>query len=165
MSTGAGLPAVPEGRRPGGAPDVHSRPVVMARVAVALAAVILATFTVTAILLPHHSGGANVTPSDPVAVFITGVVLSIIALAPTRPRLHADTEAIHVRSFFTSWHDIPWDVVVRVEFPSSIRFARLVLPGEETVPLYAVARMDGQRAVTAMRGLRALHAATHPAAS
>lgn len=135
---------------------------VMARIAVALAAVIFVAFTITAILLPHDSGGANVTASDPIAVFITGVVLSFLALVPTRPRLHADADAIHIRSFFTSWHDIPWDVVVRVEFPSNVRFARLVLPGDETIPLFAVQRLDGQRAVAAMRNLRALHAATHP---
>lgn len=145
------------------APDVAARPVVMARIAIGLATVIFVAFTITAILLPRDSGGANVTASDPIAVFITGVVLACVALVPTRPRLRADTAAIHVRSFFTSWHDIPWDVVVRVEFPSNVRFARLVLPGDETIPLYAVQRFDGPRAVDAMRRLRALHAATHPA--
>lgn len=141
-------------------PPVDARPVVMARAAVALACVVFAAFTITAILLPHDSGGANVTASDPVAVFVTGVLLSCLALVATRPRLHADVDAIRVRSFFTTWREIPWDVVVQVEFPSSVRFARLLLPGEETIPLYAIARMDGARAVAAMRGLRALHAAT-----
>jgi hypothetical protein len=144
--------------------EVDARPVVMARIAIGLAAVIFVAFTITAALLPHDSGGAHVASSDPIAVFITGVVLTCVALVPTRPRLHADAQTIHVRSFFTNWHDIPWDVVVRVEFPSNVRFARVVLPGEETIPLFAVQRLDGPRAVATMRRLRALHAATHPTA-
>jgi hypothetical protein len=48
-----------------------------------------------------------------------------------------------------------------VEFPSKVRFARLVLPGEETLALYAVQRLDRDQAVDVMRRLRALFAATH----
>jgi len=55
-------------------------------------------------------------------------------------------------------------MVVRVEFPNKVRFARLVLPGEETLAIYAVQRLDKQQAVEAMRRLRALFAATHPSA-
>jgi hypothetical protein len=54
-------------------------------------------------------------------------------------------------------------MVVRVEFPSNVRFARLVLPGEETLAVYAVQRLDRAYAVEAMRGLRRLFAETHPA--
>ena len=48
---------------------------------------------------------------------------------------------------------IPWDVVVDVRFPSKVRFAQLVLPGEETLAIYAVQRWDKERAVEAMHGL------------
>ena len=59
---------------------------------------------------------------------------------------------------------MPWDVVVRVDFPSKVRFAQLVLPGEETLAIYAIQRWDRSRRCAAMRGLRALFAATHPEA-
>ena len=49
-----------------------------------------------------------------------------------------------------------------MEFPSNVRFARLVLPGDETLALYAVQRTDRDHAVETMRGLRRLFAATHP---
>jgi len=52
--------------------------------------------------------------------------------------------------------------VVGVEFPSKVRFARIVLPGEETLAIYAVQRLDKDQAVEVMRRLRALFATTHP---
>lgn len=142
---------------------MDARPVLMSRIAIGIAAVIFVAFTVTALLLPHDSGGAHVAATDPIAVFISGVVLTGFALVPTRPRVRADADGVHIRSFFTTWRTIPWDLVIRVEFPTKVRFARLVLPAEETVPLFAVQRLDGERAVEAMRRLRALHAAQHPA--
>jgi hypothetical protein len=43
-----------------------------------------------------------------------------------------------------------------VQFPDKLRFARLVLPGEETIALYAVQRFDRERSVAVMRDLRRL---------
>jgi hypothetical protein len=43
-----------------------------------------------------------------------------------------------------------------------VRFARLVLPGDEALALYAVQRLDRDRAVETMQGLRRLFAATRP---
>ena len=50
------------------------------------------------------------------------------------------------------------------DFASKLRFARLVLPGEEALAIYAIQRLDREHAVAAMRGLRALFAETHPVA-
>ena len=61
-----------------------------------------------------------------------------------------------------NYRTIPWAAVVAVEFPSNVRFARLRLPADETLAIYAVQRMDREDAVVAMRGLRALFAITHP---
>ena len=47
----------------------------------------------------------------------------------------------------------------RVDFPSKVRFARVVLPADETLAIYAVQRVDAERAVDSMRRLRALYAA------
>ena len=52
---------------------------------------------------------------------------------------------------------MPWDVVVRVDFPANLRFARVVLPGDEAFAIYAVQRADKDRAVAVMNELRALH--------
>ena len=79
-----------------------------------------------------------------------------------RPRLRADAKAVHLRGYIGNWRTIPWDAVVAVEFPSNVRFARLVLPGDETLALYAVQRADRERAVETMRRLRGLFAAAHP---
>jgi hypothetical protein len=38
----------------------------------------------------------------------------------------------------------------------------LRLPGEETLAIYAIQRLDKDDAVAAMRGLRTLYAVTHP---
>ena len=65
---------------------------------------------------------------------------------------------MRLRSFAGNYRTVPWDVIVGVEFPSKVRFARLVLPGDESFAVYAVQRLDGERAVQTMRELRALHA-------
>jgi len=90
------------------------------------------------------------------------VILGGLFLMLTRPRLHADRESVRLRAFLGGWRTVPWDVVVGVEFPSRVRFARIVLPGEETLAIYAVQRLDKEQAVEVMRRLRALFAATHP---
>ena len=68
-----------------------------------------------------------------------------------------------MRSFLGGWRTVPWDLIVGVEFPKKVRFARILLPGDELLALYAVQRWDRDQAVVAMHGLRALFAATHPA--
>ena len=78
---------------------------------------------------------------------------------PTRPRLHADADGVRLRAFLGGWRTVPWDVVVAVDFPSKVRFARVVLPADETLAIYAVQRLDAEQAVDAMRRLRALFAA------
>jgi hypothetical protein len=68
---------------------------------------------------------------------------------------------VRLRAFLGGWRTVPWELIVAVEFPSKVRFARLVLPAEETLAIYAVQRFDKAQAVDVMRRLRALHAATH----
>jgi len=53
--------------------------------------------------------------------------------------MEADTESVRTRSYVGNYRTIPWSVIVDVQFPSNTRFARLVLPGDETLALYAVA--------------------------
>ena len=56
--------------------------------------------------------------------------------------------------FLGGWRIVPWDVIVRVDFPSKLRFARIVLPGEEALAIYAVQRLDKEAAVATMVQLR-----------
>jgi Bacterial PH domain len=143
---------------------VTARPQVMSRIGYACAAVVFTTFVIIALVMRHANAGASFGVKDQLGTVVIGIVLGGMFIMLTRPALEADTEAVRLRAFLGGWRVVPWELIVRVEFPSSVRFARLVLPGEETLAIYAVQRLDRQYAVEAMRGLRRLHAATHPAA-
>lgn len=143
---------------------VRARPIVMSRVGYISAAVVLVAFVAVAIVMPHASAGAHFGIKDQAATAVIGLILAGLLFMLTRPRLEADLTSIRMRSFLGSWRTVPWDVVVAVEFPSNVRFARVRLPAEEAFALYAVQRVDREQAVEVMRGLRALFEATHPTA-
>jgi hypothetical protein len=140
-------------------PCVRARPIRTSRIAWASSAFVLVVFVVVALLMKRDNAGAHFSDKDQIATVVIGVVLAGLLIMPTRPRLVADAEAVRLRSFLGGWRVVPWDLVIRVEFPSKVRFARLVLPGEETLAIYAIQRADRERAVESMRALRALHAA------
>ncbi len=142
---------------------VEARPVLMSRIGWTCAAVVFAVFQIVAVLMPTDNAGATFDTKDQVATGIIGVILAGLFLMLTRPRLHADHEAVRLRSFLGGWRTVPWDLVVRVEFPRKVRFARLVLPAEETLAIYAIQRIDRERAVNAMERLRELFAQNHHA--
>ena len=142
---------------------ITARPVRLAWVGYAGAVVVFAVFLVTAVVMPHANAGAHFGVEDQIATALLGVILGGLCLMLTRPRLAADRESVRLRSFLGGWRTVPWDLVVAVEFPSKVRFARIVLPGEETLAIYAVQRLDKEQAVEVMRRLRALFAVTHPA--
>lgn len=140
---------------------VDARPVLMARIGWACAVVVLVVFQIVAVLMPTDNAGATFDTKDQVATGIIGVILAGLFLMLTRPRLHADAEAVRLRSFLGGWRTVPWDLVLRVEFPRKVRFARLVLPADETLAIYAIQRIDREQAVAAMENLRALFAQIH----
>jgi hypothetical protein len=136
---------------------VTARPVRNARIAVAAGVIVFAVFIVVAFVMRRANAGVQFHTSDQIATGLIGV-LAGSGFAPfTRPRLDADLHGVRIRGFFGGWRRIPWEMVVAVEFPKSVRFARLVLPGDETVALYAVQRADRERSIAVMQGLRALH--------
>jgi hypothetical protein len=155
--------SAPDGNAvPGLSTDVvTARPIVMTRIGYVAAAFVFVVFLVTAIVMPHANAGAHFGVKDQVGTAVLGVILGGLLLMPTRPRLHADATSVRLRAFLGGWRTVPWELVVAVEFPSKVRFARLVLPAEETLAIYAVQRLDKEQAVDVMRRLRALHAATH----
>jgi hypothetical protein len=141
---------------------VEARPMKVGKIATVTAVVVFAIFIVIAIVMPRANAGASFGWKDQVFTAVLGAIVAGGLHLPARPRLRADTDVVRMRSYLGNWRTIPWDVVVRVEFPRNVRFARLVLPGDETVALYAVQRVDGEYAIATMQGLRHLFAATHP---
>jgi hypothetical protein len=141
---------------------VTSRPVKSSRIAIAVAIVIVVVFGVTALVMPHDNAGAHFFWKDQLGTAFIGLIIGGAALLPIRPRLRADIHGIQARAYLGAPRTIPWDVVTAVEFPRKLLFARVVLLADETLPLYAVQRMDKERAVEVMKGLRALFRATHP---
>lgn len=142
---------------------VTARPIRTARWFWAASVFVLITFVVVAFVMKRYNAGATFTIKDQIGTVVVGVVLALLLIMPTYPRMIADEKEIRLRSFLGNYRVIPWDVVVDVRFPAKVRFAQLVLPGEETLAIYAIQRWDKERAVEAMDGLRALFVATHPA--
>jgi hypothetical protein len=135
---------------------VTAKPVLSARIAWITAALVVILFTVIAFVMPTDNAGATFGPKDQVGTGVLGLLIAAGFWLLTRPRLVADEHSVRARSFVGAYRTIPWDVVRDVQFPSNARFARLVLPGEEMLALYAVQRLDKEQAVAVMRGLRAL---------
>lgn len=141
---------------------VRARPVKSARLAVVGAAAVLALFLFGAVLLHTSTAGVEVDTADQVGIAGTGLLAAVAILSATWPRLRADSSGVDTRGFFGGYRHVDWDLVTAVEFPRKVRFARLVLPGDELVVLYAVQRGDGERSVAVMQGLRELFAASGP---
>jgi hypothetical protein len=142
--------------------EVTSRPVKTARIADASAAVALVVFIVVALLMKRDNAGAVFGYKDQLFTVVIGLIVAGGLHLPARPRVRADLDAVYTRGYVGNWRTIPWAAVVAVEFPSNARFARLRLPADEILAIYAVQRIDREHAVVAMRGLRALFTITHP---
>ena len=94
--------------------------------------------------------------SDQVSIAAIGVVLALAALLSVRARVVADADGVEVRNLMFG-QKVPWSVIRSVSFPDGAPWARLELPQDEYVPIVAIQAIDGERAVVAMRELRALH--------
>jgi hypothetical protein len=135
---------------------VTARPHRTSRIGWIGAAFVLLVFLTIAAVMTRANAGANFRWNDRIGTVVIGIILAGLCIMPTRPRLRADASGVHLRNFLGGYRHIPWEVIVRIDFPSEVRFARVVFAAEETLPIYAVQRWDRQRAVTAMRGLREL---------
>jgi hypothetical protein len=130
----------------------HRVRVIVIPVAVAL----VITFTVVGLLLRSGSTGVNFGVSDKVSLIAIGIVLACGSLVFIRPRVVADADGVEVRNAFFG-QKVPWTQIRAVSFPDGAPWARLELPADEYVPVVAIQAMDGERAVAAIRDLRALH--------
>ena len=142
---------------------VSARPQVMAKAGWAASAFVLIVFVVTALVMKKYNAGADFNDSDQVGTIVVGVILALLFVMLTYPRLQADERSIRIRSFLGNYRTVPWDLVVDIRFPLKVRFAQIVLAGEETLAIYAVQRFDKEYAVQKMAELRELHDRVHPA--
>jgi hypothetical protein len=133
----------------------------LARWGIIFAVVIVATFSVTALLLRAEESGVYFRAVDQVAVVLIGLVLSTGPLLLTRPRLRAGKSGVSVRSIVGE-KLIGWDEVVRLTFPKGGSWARVDLPDYEYVPVLAVHARDGESAALAVEKFREIEARYRP---
>lgn len=140
--------------------EVHPRKV--RRVAIPVAVVLLAAFTVAGVLLRNTPTGVYFRISDQVAMVAIGLLLACGVLLLLRPRVRANAEGVEVRNVIGTQH-YPWSAVRAITFPDGAAWARLELPEDEYVPIMAIQATDGEHAVRAMRELRHLRRRVAPA--
>lgn len=135
---------------------VQFRPHRIIWVSVICAVVLVGAFAVVGALLRSGDTGVRFGVSDQFAMAGLGVLLALGSLLWARPRVRADEEYIEVRNVLTT-RRYSWKLVQQVSFPDGAPWARLELPEDEYVPVMAVQAVDRERAVEAVRALRALH--------
>lgn len=136
---------------------VRAHPVKLRRVAIGIAAAVVVAFVAIALLLRGSSEGVLFGVGDQIAMVALGLFVAGGVLMIARPAVTADVDGLHVRNIVVS-HDVPWEVVREVSFRDGSPWAVLELADDDQLALLAVQASDGDRAVTAVRGLRALHA-------
>ncbi|MGH4007555.1 MAG: PH domain-containing protein [Pseudonocardiaceae bacterium] len=139
--------------------DMHfeARPRKARRVAVAAAVLLVAVFSVVAVLLRQTPTGVYFQVSDQVAMVVLGLLLGGAALLFARPRVRAGADGVEVRNVLTT-RTVPWELILRVSFPDGASWARLELPDDEYLTVMGIQAADGRHAVQAIRALRAVHA-------
>lgn len=137
---------------------VQARPRRVRVLSISTAVVFVAVFTAVGVLLRNSSTGVRFYLSDQIAMIGIGLFLAAASLLFMRPRVRADAAGIEVRNVLTT-RRFEWSQIVSVSFPDGSPWARLELPDDEYVPVLAVQAVDGDYAVTTMRGLRRLHRA------
>jgi hypothetical protein len=130
------------------------------RLACALAAaVVVGVMVVVGVLLKSTATGVvNFRTSDQVAMIGLGVLMGAGILLLGRARVDADADGIRVRNILGR-HELPWSAVRAVRFDRSSAWATLLLENDDELSVLAVQAGDKERAVRAVEGLRALHAA------
>ena len=137
-------------------PTVTARPHLTARIAWAASALVLVVFVATALLMKRYNAGASFTDKDQAGTVVVGVVLALLLIMPTYPRLVADEQSVRIRSFLGNYRTIPWSssstCASRPRCASRSWCCRGRRPSRST----PCSGWDKERAVEAMDGLRAL---------
>jgi hypothetical protein len=152
------------------APQPTNPPVVSAvprlvRMVVAAAALVILVVTIVIVLrLPSSSVGVVAFGTvDQVAMFGLGLLVAAAVLWLGRPRVDADEHGIRVRNIATG-QELSWAQVAAVRFEKKSSWATLALRNGDELSVVALQAWDGERTLTAVRGLRSLLAA-HQAAN
>ncbi len=138
-------------------PDqVVSRPVVLTRVCWGVAALVMVVFIGVAVALGNAPAGtAQFRLVDQLGMVFLGGMLATAVLGFTRARVRADVHGVRIRNVLGE-KLIPWQVVRAVRMDDGASWASLDLHDDETVALLGIQSNDGDRAVEAVLGLRAL---------
>lgn len=137
-------------------PPVVVRPRRLTRVCWALAAVVVVAFGVLTVALGNvPEGEMRFRTGDQIAFFLLGLLLAGAVLLFTRARVVADAHGIDVTNP-VGHKQVPWEVVRAVRLDDGAPWAVLHLHDDETIQLLAVQSNDGDDAVDAVLGLRAL---------
>jgi hypothetical protein len=134
------------------------------RIACALAAaVVVVVMAVAGVMLRSAAPGELVLhASDRIALIALGGILGAGVLALGRSRVDADLAGVRVRNV-VGGRELPWSAVREVRFARKAWWASLLLENDDEIPVFAIQVVDRERAVRAMEGLRALHAAARAA--
>lgn len=97
-------------------------------------------------------------PVDQVAIAGLGLALAAGVLLLGRSRVDADEHGVRVRNLAVH-HELPWTSVRAVRFERTSAWGSLALENGDEISIHALQAADGERAVRAVEGLRALHAA------
>ncbi|TYP84648.1 PH domain-containing protein [Blastococcus xanthinilyticus] len=141
------------------APTVSAVPRRMRLLLGGVGGVVLVVAVVVALALPSTPNSVvEYGVVDQVAIGGLGLVLAAGVLFLGRSRLDADASGVRVRNLVVH-HQVPWTAVRAVRFERSSAWGSLLLENGDEISLHALQAVDGERAVRAVEGLRALHAA------
>lgn len=131
-----------------------------------LAGLIILVFTIVALLLhgKTESGKSMFRPEDQVAMVLLGLLAAGGMLLFARPTVIADRNGLRIRNLF-GWRELPWSVVAAVRFDRGNPWVTLDLADDDVIAVMAVQAADKEYAVTAVRGLRAMLAASRTPAA
>jgi hypothetical protein len=132
------------------------RPHKVRQVVIPVAVLLVVIFVVLAVLLNSTSTGVRFGLSDQLSMIAIGLLLAAGVLLFARPKVRADAKGVEVRNLLFG-QIVPWTLIKGVSFPDGAPWARLELPQDEYVPVVAIQAADGERAVLAIRELRAWH--------
>ena len=135
------------------------------RLITALAATgLVAVMVVVAVLLKESTTGVvSFQTADQLAMVGLGLAMGAGVLVVGRSRVDADADGIRVRNVVVH-HELPWSSVRAVRFDRHSPWATLLLTNDDELAVSAVQAADGERALVAVEGLRALladHQARH----
>ncbi len=124
-----------------------------------LACVVLVGAAVVVLALPSTTNSVvDYGVVDQIALGGVGILLAAAVLFLGRSRVDADASGVRVRNLLVR-HELPWHSVRGVRFDRKSAWGSLALENGDELSLLGLQVSDGEYAVRAIEGLRALHAA------